>query len=351
MRAVVTRIAVVAAVFAALAFSVAGSSWSAQPRAQEFLVGVNYSHFSNNGRCTAADAAASLNDTGILANYQRRGVAVRVARQMTVMQARGIQALRLILWHQSDPGPRRWGVVSSAGGRLSDRVRANLVAYLKAARKAGFARLTVSFGPVSSNSPASSSFDPAKLNENWKLIQQVRSLARRYGPRTIRIDLENEAPPNSHDPRLVGRVGWYLANLYQRYVRAYGNRDVSVSTITSQAPVDTRARLKNLISALRSTGKPLPRWFAVHPSYTSALRDLRVIDRFLAAQGLDQPLVLSEVAYNDPGSAEAIARFERTSRRDVLEVTAWPLTRDRPCHGMSVSPPYRADAYIGRRAA
>ena len=46
---------------------------------------------------------------------------------------------------------------------------------------------------------------------------------------------------------------------YDRYVRPYGNRDVSVSTITSQAPVDTRARLKNLISALRSTGKPLPR--------------------------------------------------------------------------------------------
>ena len=126
---------------------------------------------------------------------------------------------------------------------------------------------------------------------------------------------------------------------------------MSVSTITSQAPADTRSRLQNLISALRSSGKPLPRWFAVHPSYTHALRDLRVIDHFLAARGLDQPLVLSEVAYNDPGSAQAIAQFERSSRRDVLEVTAWPLTRDRPCRGMSVSPPYRADAYIGPRTA
>ena len=76
------------------------------------------------------------------------------------------------------------------------------------------------------------------------------------------------------------------------------------------------------------------------------LSDLQVVDQLLAGQGLDQPLVLSEVAYDDPASAKAIARFQRTGHRSVLEVTEWPLTRHRPCGIMSVSPPYTADAYV-----
>src|SRR4051812_33995235 len=162
----VTRIAGAMAVVAALGVVVAGSSWSAQPAVRGSLfVGVNYSHFSINGRCTAD--AKTLNGTGILANYQRRGIATKVARQMRVMRARGIRALRLILWHQTSPGQEQWGVVSSAGGRLSNPVRAALVGYLKSARKAGFERLTVSFGPRGPNRPKEPSFDGSKLNENW----------------------------------------------------------------------------------------------------------------------------------------------------------------------------------------
>jgi hypothetical protein len=345
----VTRIAGCVTILATLAVSGVGSSWSARPPTYRALVGVNYSHFSNNGRCTA-HATTSLDGTGILANYQRRGVAARVSRQLTVMRTRGIQTLRLILWHQTNAGRRQWGVVSSAGGRLSSRVRTAFVAYLRAARNAGFAQLTVSFGPVGSNDPASPSFDPTKLDENWQLVRQVRFLARRYGPQSIHIDLENEAPPNSSDAGLAGRVGSYLAEMYRRYVQAYGNQDVSVSTIASQAPSDTRARLQNLIAALRSTGLPLPLWFDVHPSYSDPLRDLQVVDQVLADRGLDQPLVLSEVAYDDPGTADAVAQFEQEGHRSVLEVTEWPLTRDRPCLGMSVSPPYRADVYTDRLA-
>jgi hypothetical protein len=309
------------------------------------LIGVNYSHFSNNGHCSA-DATASLNATGIISNYYRSEVAATVASQMRVMRRSGIQSLRIILWHTTQVGNARWGVVSSAGGMLTARARAGLVGYLTAARRAGFARLTISLGPAGDNNPSSTSFDSSKLEENWELIQQVRALAERSGPRSIHIDLMNEAPPNSLDAELTARVMTYLAAIYRRYVEAYGNADVSVSTIASQSPRDTRSRLRNLIEALESTRLPLPRWFDVHPSYRNPLRDLRVVDGLLTERKLDQPLILSEVAYNDRVSAEGIARFERQSKRAVLEVDEWPLTRDRPCRGLSVSPPYIASAYI-----
>ena len=273
------------------------------------LIGVNYSHFSNNGHCSAEDATTSLNETGIISNYYRRGVAATVASQMAIMRLSGIRSLRIILWHATRLGNARWGVVSSAGGMLTGIARAGLVGYLTAARTAGFARLTISFGPVGDNNPSSTSFDSSKLDENWRLIQQVRSLAERSGPPSIHIDLMNEAPPNSLDAELAARVKSYLAEMYERYVEAYGNADVSVSTIASQSPADTRARLRNLIGALRSTGLPLPRWFDVHPSYRNPSRDLQVVDRLLAERELSQPLILSEVAYNDRHSAEAIARF------------------------------------------
>jgi F5/8 type C domain len=44
--------------------------------------------------------------------------------------------------------------------------------------------------------------------------------------------------------------------------------------------------------------------------------------------------------------AHAIATYEATSTRPVTEVLEWPLTADRPCKDISVSAPYRADAYI-----
>jgi hypothetical protein len=312
------------------------------------LIGTNYTHYALNGKCSTASPDAVLNGTGIVANYTRPGVAATVSRQLAVMRARGIQSLRLIVWHQTDPGPREWGVVSSAGGRLSDRDRTGLIGYLTSARKAGFVRLTVSFGPVWTNDPVLATYDPGKLDENWAFLRYLRALIKRFGPPSTHIDLMNEAPQSSADPAAARRIRSYLAEMYRRYVQAFGSDDVSVSATASQSPADTRARLDNLIGALRSTWLPLPRWFEVHISYqgNQALRGLQVADATLAAAGLAQPLVLSEVGYNEQPVAQAIAQFLRTSTRRVLEVIEWPLTADRPCTTISVPPPYTASAYI-----
>lgn len=129
-----------------------------------------------------------------------------------------------------------------------------------------------------------------------------------------------------------------------RYVKAYGNEDVLVSTIAKGDP----SRLAHLVQILLGTGQPLPRWFEIHPSYTptEALRDLRADDALLTAQGLSQPFVIGEEAYDNGPVAQVIAEFTRTSTRSVTEVIEWPLTADQPCDNISRSPPYRADANI-----
>lgn len=303
------------------------------------LIGANYSHYANQN--------CSLDDTGIVTHYHERGVRRRVQSQLVAMRTAGIETLRLLLWHMTDASEQRWGVVSAAG-RLDDPYRSNLIRYLRDVRSAGFELLTVSFGPMWTNSPFGQPdyvYDRTKFDENWAVIQDVRSLVKTHGPPS-RIDLINEAPPSEYYTPLeqIAGLRQYIAELYTRYVMTYGNDDVLVSAIAKGDP----SRLAQLIDILKGTGQPLPRWLEIHPSFSGgdALRDLRAADATLAANGLSQPFIIGEEAYDDRPVAQAIADFMSTSARPVTEVLEWPLTADIPCKDMSVSAPYRADEYI-----
>ena len=304
------------------------------------LIGANYSHYRNE--------SCSLDDTGVIRAYDEPGVRRQVRAQLAAMRSAGIETLRLILWHMTLVGSHRWGVVSSAGGRLSEPERSNLIRYLRDVRTAGFEQLTVSFAPMWTNSPYGQPqyvYEPAKLEENWSFIRDVRALAKVHGPSSMRVDLINEgAPSDFTPPEQQPGIRQYISELYRRYVRAYGNEDILVSAIAQGDP----SRLRQLVEILLGTGEQLPRWFEIHPSYSAAeaLRDLRVADAALTSRGLSQPFVIGEEAYDDGPVAQAIAEFMRTSARPVSEVIEWPLTADRRCDNISVSAPYRADAYI-----
>jgi hypothetical protein len=302
------------------------------------LVGANYTHYSN--------PACSLDGTGILA-YASPTVRITVKRQLAAMRAAGIVTLRLLLWHMHDASRQAWGVVSSAGGRISEPSRSNLIHYLSDARAAGFKRLTVVFGPEGTNDPLGfpdNIYDPSLFEENWNFIRDVRTLVEQYGPPS-HFDLLNEGAPSDYQAT-KSQLEDYIARLYGDYVDAFGNDDVTVSSI-AQSPADW-TRLPNLIEALRTSGKAFPKWFEIHPAYSGdlALRDLQATDSTLAANGLAQPVVIGETAYNDSAVAGAIKSFLGSSSRSVEEVIEWPLTATRPCKDISVSPPYRADAYI-----
>ena len=98
------------------------------------------------------------------------------------MRRQKLTALRLLLWHQNDPGRQDWGVIPSAGGHLGFLYRANLIAFLTDIRHAGYHQLLVSLAPMGPNDPRRPSYDPALFEQNWSFLRSVRALVKRYGP-------------------------------------------------------------------------------------------------------------------------------------------------------------------------
>lgn len=303
------------------------------------LIGVNYAHYAVYG-CDA-------NSTGILASSSP-SVRALVRRQLAAMRAAGIETLRLFIWHAHDPrviAPAAF-VVPSAGGHLSEPYRGSLINYLSAARDAGYKSMLVVFGPAWTNDPIGvyAQYDPSLYGENWSFIQDVRALVKEHWP-LARFDLLNEGAPSDY-METKGQVEDYIARLYRDYVDAFGHDDVTISSI-AKFPADW-TRLPNLIEALRASGRPLPTFFEVHPAFgeDDALQGLRASDATLSANGLTQPLSIGEGPYNSVGFARAVKRFIDSSSRPVSDVIEWPLTADLRCDNFSVSPPYRANAYI-----
>ena len=153
------------------------------------LVGANYTHYSITG--------CSLQGTGIVAGYDKDGVRETVRAQLAAMRASGMASLRLVLWHTSEITGREWGVVPSAGGELPEPYRSNLATYLTDVREAGFEQLTVAFAPAAANDPRAKSYDATRFEENWRFLENVRPLIKRYGPPSTHIDLINEGAPRA----------------------------------------------------------------------------------------------------------------------------------------------------------
>jgi hypothetical protein len=268
-----------------------------------------------------------------------------VHRQLYRMRRNGVTSLRLIVWHMTDPRRQIWGPVSSAGGRLAEPYRTNLTRYVTEVRKFGFKRLTIAFGPRGPNNPRETVYQPGKFDENWRFLQDVRSIVKAHGPRSTHFDLLNEGAPSSYAPRSrFTRVSRYVANMYRHYVNRFGRSDVTVSVITPRTPVDKGRRLQNLINIFNSTGLGQPRWYELHIGYNygEAIQGLRDTDSVLNAKRLSQPIVVGETAYSDRGVASALKRFKRSSSRRIGEVLQWYLRHTKKCN---VPPPYSARRY------
>jgi hypothetical protein len=310
---------------------------SGQHRVQSPLIGVNYTH--------VGFPDCDLSNTGILAFGQDNGMRARVVDQLSTMRGRGVAAVRLIVWHMSDPNTNDWGVISSADGRLTETNRTNLINYVRMVRDIGFSRLTVAFGPQWTNSPLRDNYDPSKWQENWLFIRQVRAIVERFGPSQIRFDLLNEGAPSRYlPPAVYSRVSAYIARLYPAYVSRYGHSDVTISTIAPATFPDQGDRLGNLIAILRATGKPLPERFEIHLNYAApgVAHGLAETDSTLRQAGLTQPLVIGEAPYNARQAAQAVDDFLSGSARSIEEVTEW---YKRPSEKCNETPPYEVNGY------
>ncbi len=349
-----------AAVVIVLAGSLGSAGASGAGSEATPLFGVAYSHFAVND--------CKLTNTGIVREYASAEVRTLVRLQLAAMRARGLEALRLIVWHMTDPRGARWGIVSSAGGKLAEPYRTNLIAYVDDVRRAGFESLIVEFAPMWTNNPFPqrrpdgdwvNRYERAKFEENWSFVRDVRGLVKQWGPPVTRIDPIVEGAPSDYLRTVYGgQIRRYVAEMYRRYVDAFGKDDFVMTFIgpPERGGDPLRAvhggRLQNMIDIFESTGRGQPKVFAIDlPSWRYKKGDtlfaLRNSDRVLTRNGLSQPLMVVETFYDDPEAAREVARFRAESTRPVPEVLQWPRRRDRRCTpGFGISPPYQADAYV-----
>jgi len=278
----------------------------------------------------------------IFYDYGQSDVRALVRKQLAAMRAAGLESLRVFFVYDHDTSENPF-FVPAASGRLIEPFRSSLINYLSDIRLAGFRRVTLAFDPRPSVDPTQrfGPYNPATFDESWRLIEDTRPLLKRYGPSETRVDLLNEGAPSDY---LTSQVSGYVTRMYANYVSAFGSDDVTVSA-------GYWTGMQRLIDALRASGKPLPRWFDLHPRWhhDTALADLRATDAELTTNGLSQPLVIGEEKYNDPEIARAIADFRQTSSRGVEEVMEWPLEigGEDPANSQKrcIDPPYRIDAY------
>ena len=169
----------------------------------------------------------------------------------------------------------------------------------------------------------------------------MRPIVKTYGPPVTTFDLINEgAPIDSLSTRQ--RATDYDARIWTNYVDTFGNGDATISAISDGGG---NHPLRNLVEALRPTGRALPRWFEIHSYSATLLQDLQTADATLTAEGLTQPIALAETYYDDGANGAAVRQFVASSTRPLLEVSEWPIRRDNPSCGLRA--PYRADAYLG----
>jgi len=297
---------------------------------------------------------------GVLKTYDRPGSRRQAQRELAAMRAAGIDSIRILVWHLSEPADNDTNNLPSAGGRLPEPYRTNLIHFATDVREAGFTSLIVEYGPQWTNNPVGEwgpnglvhdRWDPSKFEENWSFIQDTRSLFKTYGPAETWFDPESEmAPTNYIDSVLGPRLDNYISEMYRRYVAAYGKDDLLFTVIDKGSAIATTERLSHLTNALQATGLGMPLRIGVHPDQSSPadLADLRIADEWMQAHGFDQPLVIGEMVAEGPNSAAAaqdIAEFARTAHRAVPEVYLWFWRSDYEPH-QCVSPPFRANSYI-----
>jgi hypothetical protein len=199
----------------------------------------------------------------VLYEYGQPRVRALVRDQLAAMRAGGAESIRLFLTYDDTTSENPY-FVPARSGHLEEPFRTNLVNYLADARAAGFLRLTLAFDPRGSVQPAQvypgNNYDPSTFAESWSLIRDVRPLLKRYGPPDTRIDLLNEGAPGEY---LTQQVSSWISRMYANYVDAFGADDATVSA-------GFWTGMSGLVRALRASGKPMPRWFDVHPRFILA---------------------------------------------------------------------------------
>ncbi len=307
---------------------------------------------------------------GILANYHRSHVRVRVLRTLAAMRVAGQQVVSTGIAHLRTPGPASggtWGgtLLDSTGGDLHPQMRRNLERFLADIRGYGFREILFRYFPQGDNTPTEwESFSESHYAENLALIRNTRALVAASGL-DYRIDLMVEGMPRAWYQTLPGgnyyiddnrphRAPWseYARRLWRDYVAEFGRQDtVGFSFVSDADPVRVRARVRHLghVYQLADGSRLYPPTFAVDIYGGAGTSERTIFERHhgaMAEIGRDESWIVAESYFDDPLVAEGLkAAMENTGRR-VEFFTQWPFDRSIDDCGVNVGAPVGYEAYL-----
>ncbi len=292
LRSLVPVLAVVLSAFE-IGCSGGGTSTTKQnpppPPAAAALGGSNYAWY-------YLEAGCNREPYGIVYNYNT--ATATIDSQLQLMYNNGQRRLRIPIYFAR--GINSGTIMDSTGGTLAQQFLNNLTNLLAAVKAAGFVEIEVSFHPQSINNPAIwTTFSNDYFQENWSLIQNVRSIVAAAGI-PYHLDLMNEGiPPAQGYPELLP----YDQMLWNDYVAKFGSKDtMGFSIIADSAHVGQVSTVYGP-SAYGNHGSP--QLFDVH-IYDETGNSFATAYSSLTSQGYQGiPWIIGEGYYNDATEAAA----------------------------------------------
>jgi len=267
---------------------------------------------------------------GVVYNYNT--ATATIDSQLQQMYSNGQRRLRIPIYHAR--GINSGTIMDSTGGTLAPQFLSNLTNLLAAVKAAGFVEIEVSFHPQSMNNPIEwTTFSSDYFEENWSVIQNVRTIVAAVGV-PYHLDLLNEGiPPLGYAPLLE-----YDQMLWNDYVAKFGSKDtLGFSIIADSAHV---GQVSSVYGASAYGNHGSPQVFDVH-IYDETGNSFATAFSSLKGQGYQGvPWIIGEAYYND--AAEAMAQREEitSTGQQVLYLTQWPLTSNLTCSNeVNVAPP------------
>jgi len=269
---------------------------------------------------------------GIIANYHRHlgeGLGVRdiVQRQLAAMHGRGQRGVRVPILHSRGAFPG-YTQLDSAGGKLNDQQRDNLLDFIADIGDAGFQQVLIGFFPQEANKPESwgRQWHEDLFEENWQLIlslhDDIVATAKAHGVEDIRFDLLNEGAPLTE--QMQGSLDDYLLRLWQNYNETFGKWDtVGFSMIGWQVE-----RYHNLLSIYEKSGYGRPPLYQVH-FYDDFRAGFEALDAAMNERNDLTPWIIGETYYDDASVAADIAAI--ATNRLVLSIYQWGVQQDSYC--------------------
>jgi hypothetical protein len=286
------------------------------------------------------DAPCNREPYGVVYNYNT--ATATIDAQLQQMYANGQRRLRIPIYHAR--GINSGTIMDSTGGTLAPQFLTNLTNLLAAVKAAGFVEIEVSFHPQSINNPLVwTTFSSDYFQENWSLIQNVRSIVAAAGI-PYHLDLLNEGIPPLSYPLLLQ----YDQMLWNDYVAKFGSKDTLGFSIIADAAHVGQVSSVYGPSAYGNQGSP--QLFDIH-IYDETANSFAMAFTSLSSQGYQGvPWIIGEAYYNDAAEAAA-QRAEITSTgQQVLYLTQWPLSSNLSCSvDVNLAPPADFSNYAAQK--